>query len=58
MLLLADVFQNFRDICLDYYQLTEIKSFVRAQVELELITDSDMYLFIEEGLRGVATTLT
>ena len=58
MLLLADVFHNFRHICLNYFQLTEIKSFVRAQIELELITDSDMYLFIEEGLRGGATTLT
>ena len=63
VLLLADVFQNFRDICLNYYQLDPAHFYTSpglswqaclkmTQVELELITDPDMYIFIEEGLRG------
>ena len=63
VLLLADVFQNFRDICLNYYQLDPAHFYTSpglswqaclkmTQVELELITDPDMYIFLEEGLRG------
>ena len=63
VLLLADVFQNFRDICLNYYQLDPahfytapglswISCLKMTQVELELLTDPDAYLYIESALRG------
>ena len=60
-LLLADVFENFRNKCLEIYELDPIY-FVSAPglawqvclkktgVKLELITDNDMMLMIEEGL--------
>ncbi|XP_048590202.1 uncharacterized protein LOC125573620 [Nematostella vectensis] len=63
VLLLADVFENFRSICLSYYQLDPAHFFTSPSlawaaclkmtgVELELLTDPDMYLFVEEGVRG------
>ena len=62
-LLLADVFENFRNICLDIYGLDPVY-FVSApglawqaclkktEVKLELLTDYDMLLMIEKGIRG------
>ena len=62
-LLLADVFENFRNMCLDIYGLDPVY-FVSAPglawqaclkktgVKLELITDYDMILMIEKGIRG------
>ena len=62
-LLLADVFENFRDMCIDVYGLDPVY-FVSAPglawqaclkktgVKLELITDVDMLLMIEKGIRG------
>ena len=63
VLLLADVFENFREICLHYYKLDPVHFYTApglswaaclkmTKVELELLTDVDMHLFIEEGLRG------
>ena len=63
VLLLADVFENFRDICLNYYKLDPAHFYTSpglswqaclrmTKIELELLTDPDMYLFIEEGLMG------
>ncbi|XP_032231638.1 uncharacterized protein LOC116614590 [Nematostella vectensis] len=63
VLLLADVFENFRSFCLSYYQLDPAHFFTSPSlawaaclkmtgVELELLTDPDMYLFVEEGVRG------
>ena len=60
---LADVFQNFWEIYLNYCQLDPAHFYTSpglswqaclkmTQVELELITDPDIYNFIEEGLRG------
>ena len=62
-LLLADVFENFRNVCLSNYEL-DPAHFVslpglawhaclkKTNVELELLTDYDMLLMIEEGIRG------
>ncbi|XP_033731744.1 uncharacterized protein LOC117321436 [Pecten maximus] len=63
VLLLADVFENFRTMCLDYYGLDAahfytapglaLSSALRMTgIHLELIKDSDMYLFFESDIRG------
>ena len=63
ILLLTEVLENFRKTCLTYYKLDPlhyITSPVLAWdamlkmtgINLELITDIDMQLFIEKGLRG------
>ena len=65
-LLLADVFENFRDICLKEYEpdsahflslpwclkKTNIACLKKTNIELELLTDYDMLLMVEEGIRG------
>ena len=62
-LLLADVFENFRDMCINVYKL-DPAHFVslpglawqaclkKTNIELELLTDYDMLLMVEEGIRG------
>lgn len=63
LLLLADVFENFRSNCLDYYELDPIHYFSSAHytfdaflrysaLGLELLTDPNMYLFFSKGIRG------
>ena len=63
VLLLADVFENFRDLCLKIYGLDPVYYFTAPQlawdaclkmtsVKLELLSDEDMLLMIEEGIRG------
>jgi hypothetical protein len=63
VLLLADVFENFRRICLQTYRLDPAHyisspglswdSMLRyTGVRLELVTDPDMFLFLEKGIRG------
>ena len=63
ILLLADVFENFRKTCLEYYKLDPCHYFTSpglswdamlkmTNIKLELITDVDMFLFIEKGMRG------
>ena len=61
-LLLADIFENFRQSCLENYEL-DPAHFVslpglawqaclkKTNVKLELLTDYDMLLMIEEGIR-------
>ena len=60
---LADVFVNFIDICMEKYGLDPSYYVTAAHlandamlkvtdVEIELITDPDMYLFFEESKRG------
>ena len=66
--ILCDIFENFRDLCMEYYGLDcshymSLPGFSwdamlkKTGVKLELITDLDMYTFIEENLRGGVTTV-
>ena len=62
VLLLADVFEKFIDMCLEYYGLdlchyfsspglswyTKLKM---AKIELELVSDISLFLFNEKGMR-------
>ena len=63
ILLLVDVLENFRKTCLTYYRLDPLHYITSpglawdamlkmTKINLELITDIDMQLFIEKGLRG------
>lgn len=60
---LADVFENFRKTTLEYYKLEPCNyvgvpslawdaMLLMTGVELDLLNDSDMYLFFERGIRG------
>ena len=62
ILLLADVFENFRKTCLQYYKLDPCHYFTSpglswdamlkmTNIKLELMTDVDMFQFIETALR-------
>ena len=61
--LFADVFESFRDKCLEIYEfdpahflsapgLAWQACLKKTQVELELLTDNDMFLMFEEGIQG------
>ncbi|GFR65766.1 protein NYNRIN [Elysia marginata] len=63
VLLLADVFENFRKTCQKQYKLDPAHYYTspglswdallkKTEVKLELLTDYDQHLFIEKGLRG------
>ena len=62
-LLLADVFQNFRNICLEIYDIYSAKflsapglawqvALKNSKVKLDLLTDIHMLLMVEKGIRG------
>ena len=62
-LLLADVFENFRNMCLKIYELDPAKflsapglawqaALKKTKVKLDLLTDIDMLLMVEKGIRG------
>ena len=63
ILLLADIFENFRKTCLQYYKVDPAHYFTSpglswdamlkmTGIKLELMTDVDMFQFIEKGMRG------
>ena len=62
-LLLADVFENLRDMCIKEYELDPAHflslpglawqaCLKKTNIELELLTGYDMLLMVEEGIRG------
>ena len=69
ILLLADVFENFRKISLKMYELDPAKFLLAAglawqaalrktTVKLELLTDIDTLLMVEKGIRrGICTAI-
>jgi len=63
VLLLADVFENFRGVCMENYELDPCWYYTtpglawdaclkKTGVHLELLSDIDMLLMIEKGIRG------
>jgi hypothetical protein len=63
VLLLADVFENFRDICMQTYNIDPAYYFTApgfsfdcmlkyTSAELELLSDYNMLLMVEKGIRG------
>ena len=63
ILLLADVFKNFRNMCIKIYELDPAKflsapglawqaALKKTKVKLDLLTDIDMLLMVEKGIRG------
>ena len=62
-LLLSDVFENFRNICIKVYELNPAhflsapglawqSCLKKTKIKLELLTDVDMLLMVEKGIRG------
>ena len=62
-LLLADVFENFRNMCLKMYELDPAKflsahglawqaALKKAKVKLDLLTDIDMFVMVIKDIRG------
>ena len=69
VLLLADVFENFRDVCMEHYRLDPAWYYTSpglawdaalkmTSVELELLSDYDMILMIKHGTRGGISTIS
>ena len=63
VLLLTDVFENFRKTCMQYYKLDPCHYFTSpglswdamlkmTNIKLEFMTDISMFQFIEKGMRG------
>ena len=63
VLLLADVFENFRDLCLKIYELDPVYYYTApglswdaclkiTGIKLELLSNIDMLLMFEKGIRG------
>ena len=68
--LLADIFENFMNICMNHYELDPALYFSApglapghatlkiTKVQLELLSDPDMLLMIESGIRGEIATIS
>ena len=63
VLLLSDVFENFRDVCIDNYRLDPMFYYTApglawdaclkiTKVKLELFEDYDILMMVEKGIRG------
>ncbi|XP_070522413.1 uncharacterized protein [Cardiocondyla obscurior] len=63
VLLLVDIFENFRDSCISSYKLDPAYYYTlpgftwdamlkHTDIKFELLTDVDMVMFIERGIRG------
>ena len=61
--MLADVFENFRNMCINIYELDPLKllsapifawqaDLKKTKVKLDFLTDIDMLLMVEKGIRG------
>ena len=61
--MLADVFENFRNKCLEICKLDPVKFFSatwlawqaalkKIKAKLDLLTGIDMFLMVEKGIRG------
>ena len=62
-LLLADIFQKFRNMCIEIYELDSAKflsspglawqaALKKTKVKLDLLTNIDMLFMVEKGIRG------
>ena len=62
--MLADVFENFRSICINIYELNPAKflsapglawqaALKKTKVKLDLLTEIDMLLMVEKGITGI-----
>ena len=69
VLLLTDVFENFRKTCMQYYKLDPCHYFTSTglswdamlkmtNIKLELMTDIDMFQFVDKGMRSGVSYIT
>ena len=63
IMLLADVFENFKNMCIEIYKLDPAKfvsapglacqaALKKTKLKLDLLTDIDMLLMVENGMRA------
>ena len=61
--MLDDVFENFRNMCLEIYELDSAKflpspeltwhsAFEKTKAKLDILNDIDKLLMVEKGIRG------
>ena len=67
-LLLANVFENFWNMCLEIYELDPVilisalglawqAVLKNTKIKLDLLTDIDMLLMVEKGIRGICNSI-